>query len=122
MIKGIVTANLHAELHLLVLGARGKRRIRAIIDTGYNGWLTLPPTIIAELGLTWQEKGSADLADGSETTFDIFAGQIVWNRRKQFIPVDEAVITPLVGTGLLENHKLVAEFREGGEVTITPLS
>ena len=70
MMKGIVNAHLEATIRLTVRGPNGKRRIRAVIDSGYDGCLTLPPALIAVLGLSWQRSSSAILADGSETIFD----------------------------------------------------
>jgi hypothetical protein len=61
------------------------------------------------------------LADGSESVFDIYTGAVVWDRRKRVIPMDEADTTPLVGTGLLAEYELNAEFRPRGNVTIKRL-
>jgi len=54
MITGTVNAQLYASVHLTVYGASGrKKRIQAFVDTGYDGFLVLPPTLIAELNLQW---------------------------------------------------------------------
>ena len=29
----------------------------AIVDTGFNGWLSLPPDLIAQLNLRWKMNG-----------------------------------------------------------------
>lgn len=119
MIIGIVNSDLEATVRLNVHGAAGKKqRIRAVIDTGYDGWLTLPPTIIAELGLTWQRRGRAILADGKECAFDIYLARVVWDRRRLSIPVDELDTTPLIGTALLADHEFKAVFRRRSKVTI----
>lgn len=96
-------------------------RIRAVIDTGYDGHLSLPPAVVAELGLAWQQNTNATLADGSSITFATFEGAVVWNRRNRAISVDEAEMTPLVGTALLAGHELKAEFRVHGKVSIKSL-
>jgi clan AA aspartic protease len=122
LITGIVNADLEAKIRLSLRGPAGQiRRVRAIIDTGYDGWLTLPSSLIAELGLIWQRQGRALLADGSESIFDIFAGDVFWDRRRRRIPVDEASTIPLVGRALLAGYGLKAEFRWRGKVTIKPL-
>jgi clan AA aspartic protease len=118
MINGVVNANLEATIRLVVVGPGGKRRIRAVIDTGFNGSLTLPAATIAELGLKWKDSSKALLADGSAVKFDIYVGQIVWDRRKRSIWIDEADTTPLIGTGLLEDHEFFADFCSRGKVTI----
>lgn len=39
------------------------RETEAIRDTGFDGWLTLPPDLIASLGLMWRRYGNADSGD-----------------------------------------------------------
>jgi predicted aspartyl protease len=41
--------------------------IDAVIDTGFNGFLSLPSTIIATLILPWSGSDFVTLGDGSET-------------------------------------------------------
>jgi len=78
MITGIVTADREALIRLTVRGPTGQeRRLEAVIDTGFDGWLTLPPTLIAQLGLPWRRRGRALLADGSESVFDIYEATVV---------------------------------------------
>lgn len=53
MILGNVNTNREAVVQLAVFGGNQQRQgIKAIIDTGYTGFLTLPSTIITTLGLT----------------------------------------------------------------------
>src|SRR5216684_3675277 len=102
MITGIVNAHLEATIRLTLRGPNGQvRRVKAVVDTGFDGRLSLPPALIADLGLSWHRRGRAILADGSESVFDIFAGVVVWDRRKRAIPIDEADTRPMVGTALL---------------------
>ena len=122
MIVGVVNSDLEAILRLTVRGPNGQtRRIKAVIDTGFDGFLTLRPTTIADLGLPLESQSYAILADGSETVFDTFRGQVIWNRRRLHIDIDEADTTPLVGTALLANFEMQAQFRPKGKVTIKPI-
>ena len=67
MIEGVVNANMEAVVTLTLRGETGQEReIEAVIDTGFNGFLTLPPTLAVELGLPFASIGLATLADGSE--------------------------------------------------------
>ena len=53
MITGTVNANREAIISCGVRGPHGKEReIEAVIDTAFNGFLTLPPQVIAALGLS----------------------------------------------------------------------
>ena len=66
MITGTVTAAREAVLRLSVYDAVSQlHETDAVVDTGFDGWLTLPPQSIAALGLTWKRFGHAILADGS---------------------------------------------------------
>lgn len=66
MITGIVTTAREAAISLTVRGPTGQEReIRAVIDTGFDGSLTLPPALIATLRLPWRRRGRALLADGN---------------------------------------------------------
>jgi clan AA aspartic protease len=122
MIVGVVNANLEATLRLTVRGLDGlTRRITAVIDSGSDGFLSLPLAIIEELGLPWKARTSAELADGSATEFDTYRGIVVWDRRRCNIDIDEAEIMPLVGTALLANFEMTAQFRARGKVRIKPL-
>jgi predicted aspartyl protease len=54
MMTGAVNADLEALLLLTVHGGGGpSREVETVIDTGFNGFLTLPPALIAALGLSW---------------------------------------------------------------------
>jgi predicted aspartyl protease len=64
MITGAVNARLEATIRLPVRDAAGQdHEIEAIVDTGFTGSLTLPPVVIAGLGLAWRSRGQAFLAD-----------------------------------------------------------
>jgi clan AA aspartic protease len=84
MIRGIVTDQLGAVIRLTVHGSRGRKRsIEAVIDTGFDGYLSLAPTLISQLKLPWLKRGRAILADGSESLFDVFQGHVLWDRRRR---------------------------------------
>ena len=69
-----------AVIRLAVRDANGQEHERdAIIDTSFDGWLSLPPDFITTLGLRWQRFGRALLADGCETVFDIYEATVLWD-------------------------------------------
>jgi predicted aspartyl protease len=73
MIAGIVNADFEAIISLSICGSHGEVYTQdAIVDTGFNGWLSLPPDLISELNLTWKRRGRAVLGDGSECVFNIY--------------------------------------------------
>ena len=111
---GIVTADREAILEVPVLDVSGQeRKYPSVVDTGYTGWLTLPPDVIAALGLTWRERGGAMLADGSYASFDVYNATVIWDGQPIAIPVDEVDSDPLVGMSLMYGYELVLPVLDG---------
>jgi clan AA aspartic protease len=122
MISGVVTSDRQAVIHLTVRGPTGQEQeIEAIIDTGFDGCLSLPSSVIVFLSLAWRQRGRALLADGRESVFDIYEGTVLWDGRVRRIPVHEAETVPLVGMSLLEGYELVVQVQRGGNVTVKAL-
>jgi len=90
----------------------------AVVDTGFTGWLTLPPHTIAALGLSWKELGAAILADGSLIDFDVYEASVLWDGQWVTIPVDEADADPLMGMRLMQGYRILIEDVDGGSVQI----
>jgi clan AA aspartic protease len=121
MMTGVVRAR-EARIRLRIRGPGGQEQeIGAVIDTGYTAWLTLPPALIAALGLSWHGVGSGVLADGSTCLFDVYEAKVVWDRRARRVLVDEADTIPLVGMALLSGYELKVQVRARGKVTIKRL-
>lgn len=122
MITGSVTVDLEAIIRLVVRGPDdGELEIDAVVDTGFDGWISLPPSLISQLGLPWRQRGRALLADGSECVFDTYESVVVWDGDARRVPVDEANTGPLLGMSMLEGSELSLQVRSGGNVSITPL-
>lgn len=122
MIIGVVTTDREAVIRLTIRGSGGRRlRIEAVIDTGFDGWLSLPRPVIAALRLPWKRRGRAILADGSETVFDIYEATALWHQKARRITVDDAPTALLVGMALLMGSELNIKVRSGGKVTIKPM-
>lgn len=122
MITGTVNADLEATVPLVVLGTRSRQRqIKAVIDTGFTGYLTLPPSIIAALQLTWLGREQGILADGSVDFFDVYRAAVIWNGQPRAVEVEAVNAESLVGMTLLERHSLRIEVIRGGTVSIKSL-
>jgi clan AA aspartic protease len=122
MITGVVTAANEPMVRVTVRGPAGRERdIEAVIDTGFDGSLALPPTLIEVPGLPWRRRGRALLADGRETLFDIYEAAIVWDRQPRRVAVDAVDAAPLIGMHLLEGYRLSIEVVPGGNVVMERL-
>jgi clan AA aspartic protease len=122
MIAGMVNANREATIRLLVRGPQGhQQEIEAIIDTGFTGFLTLPPLLVTTWGLAWLCRQPGILADGRVEYFDVYVATVIWDGQPRTVEVEAADTEPLVGMSLLEHHALRIDILNGGMVTITAL-
>ena len=118
---GVVSASLEAKIPLLLRGSAGQSQlVDALIDTGYNGYLTLPPPLIQSLQLPWVQRMLGVLADGSRRHFDRYAAPIIWNGQQRIVRVDEVDTSPMIGMRFLWGHQLLIQVIQGGLVTVGP--
>ena len=123
MIAGIVTAYREAVITVTVRGLEEQaQEVEAVIDTGFDGWLTLPASLIASLRLRWRRRGRAMLADGSEALFDVYEATVLWDGSPCRIAVDCVDSDPLIGMSLLDGYELTVQVIDGGRVGIKALS
>lgn len=121
MITGLVQSD-EARIRLKVKGQWGREQdVDAVIDSGFNGALTLPPALIATLGLRRRSVDRARLADGSTCVFQVYVGKLLWDGKVRSILVAEADADPLVGMRLLRGYELRMQVRHRGRVTIKRL-
>ena len=119
VIEGVVNAAREAVVILPVRGPAGQaRETEAVIDTGYSGFLTLPPSLVEELGLPYRFGGRAFLANGSEETFGVYGITALWDGQPRYVEADAVGPTPLAGMALLDGHNLNIDVKNGGRVVI----
>ena len=119
MMTGIVNADLEALLRLSVRDAGGHSHdVEAVIDTGFNGFLTLPPALVVALGLPWLCRQQGQLADGSFHAFDVDVTTVDWDAQPRSLQVEATRCEPLVGMALMQGSELRVHLMPGGAVTI----
>jgi clan AA aspartic protease len=91
------------------------------IDTGYTGNLTLPPSTIATLNLSWRGSEESVLGDGSTQMFDVYSATIIWDGEFRTIKVNESDTDSLLGVGLLYGYGVCIQTISGGTVTVKAL-
>ena len=115
----MVNAAYEAVIPLFLQGRVGDaREVEAVVDTGFTGFLTLPPSLVAELGLAVKGTSEGTLADGSGVSFDAYDATVLWDSEPRVVLIDEADTTPLVGMLLLNRHNLNIAVENGGRVLI----
>jgi clan AA aspartic protease len=118
--SGTVNGELEALLHLLVRDAGDQPHdVEAVIDTGFNGFVTLPPALIATLGLPWLCRQQGLLADGSIVVCDVYTATVDWHGQQRTIEIEAADAQSLLGMALMEGSELRVQIEPGGSVTIT---
>jgi clan AA aspartic protease len=122
MMQGVV--NLRREATLTVVVGNSNRQLQAIdtvIDTGFSGFLSLPSTIITTLNLPWSASDIVTLGDGSETLFDLYTADVIWDGQYREVYIAESETEPLLGMALLYGYRLQIDAIEGGAVKIEAL-
>ena len=113
---------LQPRIEIGVAGSDGVfKTLSVVVDTGFTGWLTLPPGLVQELGLQHQGIRSVTLADGHEARVELYAALISWNG--QVLPrlVHQSDSVPLIGMYLMAGYHLAIDVRVGGAVTLSEL-
>lgn len=121
MITGTVDGS-EAVVELTISGAgEQSARLPFVIDTGFNGFVTLPQETVDELGLLINGSSHGYLGDGSITHFPICDAFVDWNGRSIPVRVEVAETEPLLGMRLLHGHRLQIDVLPGGTVRIVEL-
>lgn len=92
-----------------------------MVDTGFNGFLTLPLPQIARLGFPYEGAADVILGDGETVRLDTFAATVLWEGQAREGIVLAAEGSPLVGMALLTGSRVTLEVEDGGLVTIERL-
>jgi clan AA aspartic protease len=122
MITGTVNANRQPLVRLVVRGPSGQEQdIEGLVDTGYNGFITVSPGLAGALGLVRLGRGRATLADGRQELLDIYEGTVLWEGSPRTVEVDAADTVTLLGMALLDGHDLHIRAVIGGSVTISAI-
>jgi clan AA aspartic protease len=123
MITGVVNDKLEATLPVLVTGPDGQsREVMAVIDTGYNGAITLPSSVVTALLLSRGASREVTLGDTSRKVFDYYNANVVWDGQPRKVRVLCVEGDPVIGTTLLRGFLLNAEFVVNGPVTLTEVA
>lgn len=122
MIVGTVNEALEPVIVLTVRGFNGQAiQLEAILDTGFNGHLSLLPEQAEQLGLLPTEVADSTLADGTIKTVLLYTAIVVWDGIDRLGLAVADDVTPLVGMALLEGYHLEMDAAVGGKLQITRL-
>jgi predicted aspartyl protease len=115
----VPNARLEAVLSFWIEDSSGHLHlVEPVIDTGFNGDLTLPIAQVSALGLSFRSRIVSQLANGSLQTIDAHSAILHWDMNLVQIRVQAVGTTPLLGTRLMAGHELKVQFVPGGAVTL----
>lgn len=112
-----------AAIQLRLQGSSNTREVRAIIDTGFEGTLWLPPELAADciLELLLRRSAEVELADGSTLEVEMYRVGLLWHDRPRVVRAYVAPGEVLIGMELLRGSRLVVDAVPEGEVRIEEL-
>lgn len=121
MISGAMR-NLEGVIGLDVLGpSQHAQHVEAVVDTGYNGYLTLPDHYVTGLQLSFAGHRRGRLADGTVVLLDVFQGKVIWHGQQRDVLVSQSAGAPLIGMAMMEGNRLTMDVIDGGDVSIQVL-
>ncbi len=123
MISGTVTEDREIVIELEVLAADPSAiAIQAIVDTGFNGFLTLPISVLNALKASAAGTRRAEPGDGNLVEMDTYFVKVRWLDEDREVLALQAEATPLVGMSLLWGSRVGFDAQDSGTVTIDVIS
>ena len=122
MIRGWVDTLRQARVQLEIESGDGRfESIDTVVDTGFNGHLTLPSQVIAGLRLVPDVAADVELATGTQEIVNVWRGRVLWHDQIRTVWILEANGVPLLGMELIEDSQLTIQPRINGHVIIERL-
>lgn len=113
MLKGIVNDRDEPVVRLHLVSSNERSHLHpVIIDTGFNGNLSVPERLAQRYGWPWIGNESYEIATGDVVEQKVFLGEIRWfGSPQQVYAVVSHADDILMGTRLLRQHQLNINFR-----------
>ena len=122
MIHGAITSEGEAIIPIRVRGPGGQEaEFEAVIDTGFNGFLTLSTELVEELALPFAGSATAALGDGNQVYLDLFEVTVLWDGQERSAIVVATGGGELIGMSLLVGNRVILEVEKGGSVIVEAL-
>lgn len=96
--------------------------VAAVIDSGFDGYLTLTPELMARLQFPFGVSRVYELGDGREVEFILRKATLAWNGSERTVDALETDGGILVGMSLLSGYRVCMDVVDGGSVIVEDLS
>ena len=121
MITGRLTAQREAMVRLVVFDiAQQPHDVDAVIDTGFNGFLTLPRAMVHTLQLPLAGNRRVTLGDGSTVVLNLYLATMLWDMQLREVLVLEVKGGPLRRMVMLYGNCVILHVVDNGDVLIDP--
>ena len=101
----------HPKVRLRVGGTKNKRILEAILDTGFDGYLSLPISMAVQLGLELIGTDTVQYADGRTANELVFSVVVKLDKSEQLVPATlTGGIEALAGTALVSGYAVTFDF------------
>jgi predicted aspartyl protease len=120
MILGHVRDNF-PHVMLTLPGYEGPTPVEFIVDTAYEGDLTLPQSMLARVEASYIGDRPIRLADGTLRDRAYYRLVLDWDEEERIVEIAEMENSPLLGVELMAGYLLQVEITDGGEVSLEPL-
>lgn len=119
MIRGRINQRLEPVINVPILDDHDiAHSFEFILDTGFNGHLTLPSDVIDRLGLKYSGQRAVAMADGFVHDVDVFTARVLWHEDQRPVFVIRLDSFPLLGMRSLLGCRLSMNVFAGGRVVV----
>ena len=113
MIRGFVNENDEPLVPITLLLKNRPRRFQAVLDTGFNGYLSVPETVVQRSGWDFVGYEEYEIATGDRVRERVYLGEVIFDRQR----LTTHVVTSraediLIGTRLLLDKALHLDFKK----------
>lgn len=92
--------------------------VEFLVDTGFDGDLSLPPPLLARIDGPVVSYARVVMADGSRRRIPAYEVEVEWDGERRVVEAVALDGQPLLGVVLMGGCNLQVEMFEGGEVSI----
>ncbi len=117
MIAGYIDGNLEARIELPIVHHKGTEVISFLLDTGFNGYLAISPSLVESLDLPLDAVQRGITADGRAGFFDTVRVTVIWHDRPLVVRA-QVLDEPLIGTRLLAGSELAVKWEAGATLDL----
>ncbi|MBI2503050.1 MAG: clan AA aspartic protease [Candidatus Latescibacteria bacterium] len=121
MAQGIVRKGYEITLSIDLLSQNQRHPVEAVMDTGFNGYLTLPADTVQKLELKFAGNRRAILGDGRMVVFDVYLANVLWHGQGREVLAFQSEGGALLGMALLAGSRVTFDAVENGAMSVEPL-